>query len=113
MTWNNGTTPQFSAPQKPSWNPRKCTSGKIRTRWSRCNHQFNPIKTNKYNTLDVNLTEMNKINIIQPAPKRACDCSVDTCTYCRYEAPHPSPIPSDWLSGDWDDEKTKIENRGH
>ena len=23
MTWNNGITPQFSAPQKPSQNPRK------------------------------------------------------------------------------------------
>ena len=38
MTWNNGAMPQFSALQKPSQNPRKCTSGKIRTRWSRCNH---------------------------------------------------------------------------
>ena len=47
MTWNNGTMPQFSIPQIPSQNPRKHTSGKIRTRWSRYNHQFNPIKTNR------------------------------------------------------------------
>ena len=107
MTWNNGIMPQFSAPQKPSRNPRKCTSGKIRNRWSRHNHQFNPIKTNRYNTLDVNLTDMNKINVIQPVPKRACECSADTCTYCKYEAPHPSPIPSDWSSEDWDGEKAK------
>ena len=51
--------------------------------------------------------DMNKINIIQPVPKRACEHSVDTCTYCKYKAPHPSPIPSDWSSEDWDGEKAK------
>ena len=50
---------------------------------------------------------MNKINILQPVPKRVCDHSVDTCTYCKYEAPHPSPIPSDCLSKDWDSKKAK------
>ena len=50
---------------------------------------------------------MNKINIIQPVPKRACECSVDTCTYCKYKAPHPSPIPLHWLNKDWDGEKAK------
>ena len=69
MTWNNGKMPQFSALQKPSQNPRKHTSVKIKTRWSRHNHQFNLIKTNRYNTLDMNSTEMNKVNIIQPIPK--------------------------------------------
>ena len=87
--------------------PYKTYLRQIRTRWSRHNHQFNPIKINKYNTLDVNSTDMNKINIIQPVPKRACDCFADTCTYCKYEAPHPSPIPSDWSSEDWDGEKAK------
>ena len=54
MTWDNGIMPQFSAPQKPSQNSRKCASGKIRNRWSRCNHQFNPIKTSRFNTLNTN-----------------------------------------------------------
>ena len=107
MTWKNGIMPQFSIPQKPSWYPRECTSGKIRNRWSRHNHQFNPIKTNRYNTLDVNSMDMNKINIIQPVPKRACECSMDTCTYCKYKGLHASPIPSDWSSEDWDGEKAK------
>ena len=107
-TWNNGVMPQFFAPQKPSQNPRKCTSDKIRTRWFRHNHWFKLIKTKRYNTLDMNLTDMNKINIIQTVPKRACDHSVDTCTYCNYKAPHPSPIPSDWLSEDWDGEKARV-----
>ena len=87
--------------------PQKHTSGKIRNRWSRHNHHFKPIKTNRYNTLDINSTDMSKINIIQPIPKKTCEYSVDTCTYCKYEAPHPSPIPSDWSSEDWDGKKAK------
>ena len=51
---------------------------------------------------------MNKINIIQPTPKRACECSDGLCTYCKYEAPHPSPELSDWSSEDWDGEKAKV-----
>ena len=96
MTWDNCITPQFSTPQKPSQNPRKHASGKIRNRWSRGNHWFNPIKTNRYNTLNANLMDMNKINIVQPVPKRACEHFGFTCFYCKYEAPHPSPVPSHW-----------------
>ena len=55
----------------------------------------------------MNSTDTNKINIIKPMPKRACEHSVDTCTYCKYKAPHPSPIPLDWLNEDWDGEKAK------
>ena len=72
------------------------------------NHQFNLIKTNRYNTLDVILTDMNKINIIQPVPKRACDHSTDTCTHCNYEAPHLSSISSDCSREDWDGKKAKL-----
>ena len=50
---------------------------------------------------------MNKINIIQPTPKRACECNDGSCTYCKYKAPHPSPVPLDWSSEDWDGEKTE------
>ena len=50
---------------------------------------------------------MNKIDIIQPVHKKACDHPVDTCTYCRYKAPHPSPMPADCSSEDWDGEKAK------
>ena len=53
MTWDNGVIPQFSAPQKPSQTPENVPQA-IRNRWSRCNHWFNPIKTNRYNTLNVN-----------------------------------------------------------
>ena len=51
---------------------------------------------------------MNKIDIVQPTPKRPCGHSDDSCTYCKYEAPHPSPEPLDWSSEDCDGEKAKV-----
>ena len=50
---------------------------------------------------------MNKIEIVQPTPRRVCECSGATCLYCKHEAPHPSPIQSDWSSKGWDGEKAK------
>ena len=108
MTWNSGMKSQFSTPPNQHQSPRKYAPGKTRTRWSDCNHWFNPIRTNRYNTHDTEPNDMNKINIIQPTPKRACEHSDDLCTYCKYEAPHPSPKPSDWSSEDWDREKAKV-----
>ena len=29
------------------------------------------------------------------------------CTYCKYDAPHPSTTLSDWSSEDWDGKKAK------
>ena len=104
---NNNPTPHFSAPPKPKHNPRKCAPGKTRTRWSNQRHRFNPIKMDRYNTLDSNSSDMNKLNIIQPTPKRLCNRSLKDCTYCKYNAPHPSPTPSDWSSEDWDGDKAK------
>ena len=94
-------------PTKTFPKPRKHASGKISNRWSRHNHQFNPIKTNRYNTLGTNPTDMNKIHIVQPTPKRACECFGAACSHCKHEAPHPSPMQSDWSSEDWDGEKAK------
>ena len=51
--------------------------------------------------------DMNKINIIQPTPKIACECFGATCSYCKHEPPHPSPVHSDWSNEDWDSEKAK------
>ena len=47
-------TPIF-CPTKTTLKPQKHAPGKTRTRWSNHNHQFNPIRTNRYNTLDTNL----------------------------------------------------------
>ena len=85
----------------------KFAPGKTRARWSNHNHQFNPIRTNRYNTLDTKSSDMNKIDMVQPTPKRACICSDNSCTYCKYEAPHLSPELSDWSSEDWDGGKAK------
>ena len=38
---------------------------------------------------------------------RLCNQSSKDCTYCAYNAPHPSPAPSDWSSEDWDRDKAK------
>ena len=51
--------------------------------------------------------DMNNIDIVQPAPKRECECFGVTCSYCKHEDPHPSPIQLDWSSEDWDGEKAK------
>ena len=99
--------PQFSGPPKPSQSPSKCAPDKTRTRWSNHNHLFNHIKINRYNMLGMSSMDMNKINIIQPTPKRACECLGATCSYCKHEPPHPSPVHSDWSSEDWDSEKAK------
>ena len=55
----------------------------------------------------MNLMDMNKIDIVQPTPRRVCEHFGTTCSYCKHEAPHPSPIQSDWSSKDWDGEKAK------
>ena len=35
------------------------------------------------------------------------------CTYCKYEAPHPSQVPSEWSSKDWDGDKAKAKSKSH
>ena len=67
----------------------------------------NPIKTDRYNSGDSYSSDWNKLDIIQPTPKRLCNRSPKDCTYCAHNAPHPSPAPSDWSSEDWDGDKAK------
>ena len=50
---------------------------------------------------------MNKIDILQPTLRKACKCFGTTCSYCKHEAPHPSPIQSEGLRENGDDEKIK------
>ena len=111
MPWNNGLMVQFSALPKPSQNSRKCAMGKIRTRWSNHDHRLSPIKTNRYNMTNTNPTDMNKIDVVQPVSRRPCECFGPTCSYCKHEAPHPSPVHSDWSSGDWDSNKAKAKEQ--
>ena len=80
-------------------------------RWSNHNNKFNSIRTNICNTLGTKPTDMNKIDMIQPVPKRVHECFGPTCSYCKHEAPHPSPVHSNWSSEDWDVDKAKAKEQ--
>ena len=91
--WNNGhATSYCSAPTQPK---HKCTSGKNRTRWSNQRHHFNPIKMERFNTQDHDMTDYNKIDIVQPTP-RDCTRTSNGCMHCQFDAPYPTVTPSDW-----------------
>ena len=107
MPWNNEHMVQFFAPPKTPRNLRKHTLGKIRTRWSKRNHRFNPIKTRRLNTMNRETMKMNKTDVIKPVPKRVYECFGPNCSYCRQDASHPSLIHSDWSCEDWDGDKAK------
>ena len=70
-----------------------------------------PLKTNRYNTMNTEMIDMNKIDIIKPTPRKACGQFGLTCSYCRQDAPHPFPVHSDWSSKDWDGEKAKAKEQ--
>ena len=55
--------------------------------------------------------DLNKIDIIQPAPKRLCTRTLKGCLYCMFDAPHPSTSLSDWSSEDWDGKKAKAKEQ--
>ena len=96
-------------PKKPTQNPENVPQAKLGSGGVDITIGSTQLRLTdiRYNTLNMNLTDMNKINIIQAVPKRACKHSGDTCSYCKYEALHPLPIPSDCASKDWDGEKAK------
>ena len=71
-------------------------------------HRFNLIKMDRYNTHDSDSSDWNKLDIIQPVPKRLCNRSPKDCTYGTCNAPHISPAPSDWSGQDWDGDKANV-----
>ena len=56
-------------------------------------------------------TDMNKIDILQPTPRRVCECFSPTCSYCKHKALHPSPVHSDWSSEDWNSNRAKTKEQ--
>ena len=107
--WNKGhATSYFSAQPQPKC---RCTLGKTRTRLSNQRNQFNPIRTEWYNTQDKDTIDFNKIDIIKPAPKWLCTRTQEECTYHKFHALHPSVTPSDWSSEDWDGDKAKARDQ--
>ena len=79
--WSNSSSVQFSIPPKLSRNPRKHATDKIRTRWSSRNYRFNPIKTNRFNTMGTEAS--NKINMVKTTLRMACDGFGPSCSYCK------------------------------
>ena len=65
----------------------------------------------RYNTQDCDMVDFNKIDIVQPTPKRLCTGTPKGCMYCKFDAPHPSKTPSDWFSEDWDGKKAKAKEQ--
>ena len=65
----------------------------------------------RYNTQDHDMTDFNKIDIVQPTPKRLCTRTPKGCMYCKFNAPHPSITPSDWSSEEWDGKKAKAKEQ--
>ena len=84
LTWNGGSAFQFSAPPKMPRNPRKKTTGKIRTRWSGRN-RFNHIKTRRPNTPETKVLYLDKLNtdIKASVPTKSCDRCGLSCSYCK------------------------------
>ena len=66
----------------------------------------------RYNMEDSDSTDFAKVIIIQPTTRKLCSRTLKECTYCKYDAPHPSTTMSDWSSEDWDDKSSKPESRG-
>ena len=103
--WNKGhAMSYFSTQPQP-----KCrhTLGKTRTRWSNQRNQFNTIKREWYNMQDRDTIDFKKIDIVKPTPNQLCMRTHEECTYCKFDAPHPSATLSDWSSEDWDGNKAK------
>ena len=89
---NNNAMLYISAPPKPKHNPRKHASGKTRTRWSNQRHRFNLIKTDRFHTHDSDSSDWNKLDMIQPTPKRLYNQSSKDCTYYANNSPHPPQL---------------------
>ena len=56
------------------------------------------------------MSDLNKIDIVAPKPREACDSFGLSCSYCEQDVLHPSPQNSDWSSEDWDGNKAKAKD---
>ena len=61
----------------------------------------------RFNTLDTKVSDLNKINIVAPTPRKECNSFSQSYSYCKHGALHPLPQDSDWSSKDWDGIKAK------
>ena len=57
------------------------------------------------------MLDLNKINIVAPTLRKACDSFSLSCSYCKQGTLHPSPQDSNWSSEDWDSTKAKAKKQ--
>ena len=112
--WNNRNILQFSALPKIERNPRKWTTGKIRSRWSG-KYQFNPIKMRRPNTQHPGHTGVRIRQVWDKSPNtsKACNSFVLLCSCCEQGALHPSLQESDWSREDWDSDNNKAREQNN
>ena len=56
--------------------------------------------------MDTKTTDMNKIDIVKPTPRKGCKGFGLSCSYWKQDTSHPS-VNSDWSSENWDGNKAK------
>ena len=61
--------------------------------------------------MDTKMSEKNKIDIIKPTLRRACEGFSLSSSYHKQGTPHPSAINSVWFSEDWDGNKAKAKEK--
>ena len=57
--------------------------------------------------MDTKVSDINKIDIIAPILRKACNSYGLSCSYCKQGSPHPLPQDLGWSSEDWDITKAK------
>ena len=57
--------------------------------------------------MDTKVSDLNKIDIVAPTPRKACHSFGPSCSYCEQGALHPLPQNLNWSSEDWDSTKAK------
>ena len=61
--------------------------------------------------MDTKVSDLNKIDIVAPKLRNACDSFGLSCSYCGQDALHPLPQNSNWSSEDWDGNKAKAKEQ--
>ena len=61
--------------------------------------------------MDTKVSDLNKIHVLAPFLRKACNGFGPSCSYCKQDALHPLPQNSAWLSKDWDGMKAKAKEQ--
>ena len=54
------------------------------------------------------MSDLNKINMVAPTLRKACNGFSPSCLHCKQGTLHPLPQDLDWSSEDWDRVKARI-----